>query len=55
MTEEQRKAKEPSTDIHLNIPQNLLDAVDKEKKEGESRKDCIVRLLRVQLSEQEHD
>jgi len=50
MTEEQRKAKEPTIDTHLNIPESVVNALDAERKKGESRKDCIVRLLKERLN-----
>lgn len=49
LTEEERQAKERTIDTHLNLPESLVKAVDTEKRTGESRKDCIVRLLKERL------
>lgn len=51
MTEEQRAAKEKSIDIHLNIPENIINLVNSARKEAESRKDCIIRLINLGLQE----
>ena len=49
LTEEERQAKERTIDTHLNLPDSLVKAVDAERQQGESRKDCIVRLLKERL------
>lgn len=49
-SEEERQAKERTIDTHFNLPESLVKAVDAEKRTGESRKDCIVRLLNERLN-----
>lgn len=49
-TEEERTAKR-TVDMHIKLPEALVGAIEHEMQEGESRKDCIVRLLSERLGE----
>lgn len=49
MTNQERATREQVIDTHLNLPISLVEAIDQERDKSESRKDCIVRLLRERL------
>lgn len=49
MTQEQRDAKEKEIDTHIKLPESVVNAIDTERREKESRKDCIIRLLNERL------